>query len=375
IIGTSCRLPGGILDPQTFWEALNEGRWQECSKYPPNSRGFISKMPEDQIEASVGRGGWLGEEGIENFDASFFEIHAEEAEILRPNIRLALELTYEALENAGLPPSALRGKNVSVSIGVGTEDGWDIHRWREEGAGAFDQHWAASSDPSGIAGHISHFFDFKGPCNTVSNACASGAFALRDGNLPTCHSLHCSQEGAVFLVLKNYAAAEAAGDPVRGIIRGLACGHNGKMRSLMTPNANAQKKLMRKAIELARLKPEDIGLLEAHGTGTPVGDALEGEAIRSIFGDNRKVSDPLLLSSSKTILGYCHGAAALVGILKIILCFDNLLVPPHHVKPVTEYLKGDIIVPTRLTPLSSENLFAQINSFGFTGSIASVVLE
>lgn len=176
IIGTAVRLPGGITSVDKLWSVLNDGRWQLASTMPPSSRGFASFN-----DYTSGRGGWLGSEGIEDFDADFFHIPPSEVTSLRPNARLALELTYEALLNAGIPVSSLRGKNVSVSIGVGTEDGWDMKRWNEDGAAAFNENWAASSDPSGISGRISHVFDFRGPSNTVSNACASGMFALRDG--------------------------------------------------------------------------------------------------------------------------------------------------------------------------------------------------
>lgn len=158
---------------------FDRGDWQACSTQPPASRGLSPYISGKN--SITGRGGWLGERGVELFDAAFFGISPQEAVTLRPNVRLALELTIEALENAGIPPTSLRGKNVSVSIGVGTEDGWDIKRVKDDGVNAFDQHWACSSDPSGIAGRIAHVFDFRGPCNTVSNACASGAFALRDG--------------------------------------------------------------------------------------------------------------------------------------------------------------------------------------------------
>lgn len=182
IIGSSCRLPGGVLHTDSVWSVFNQGDWSICSTLPPPSREFSSFFPAHSTHGSIpGRGGWLGEEGIECFDAEFFKISNSEATTIRPNVRLALELTYEALENAGIPPSSLRGKNVSVSIGIGTEDGWDLKRWKDDGPSAFDHNWAASSDPSGVPGRISHAFDFRGSCNTVSNACASGAFALRDG--------------------------------------------------------------------------------------------------------------------------------------------------------------------------------------------------
>ncbi|KAF8523374.1 thiolase-like protein [Hysterangium stoloniferum] len=356
IIGSACRLPGGVLRTDSLWPILDQGRWQASSTLPPPSRGFPPYSPSGDAQLTCsGRGGWLGEEGVENFDPVFFDISPSEATTLRPNIRLALELTHEALENAGIPPSSLRGKHVSVSIGVGTEDGWDMKRWNDDAFDAFDSNWAASSDPSGIPGHVAHFFDFRGSCNTVSNACASGTFALRDaifslyhenaeiaivGSLATHFSsapfrwaaaagvASCSgrsaafsphadgyspSEGAVFFVLKRYNAAQVAGDHIQGVIRALETGHNGKMRSLITPNTTAQVELARRLLKAAKLQPSDVTLLEAHGTGTPVGDALEAEGIRSMYEPTRSEAAPLLLSSSKTVFGHCHGAASFVG--------------------------------------------------------------
>ncbi len=181
IVGVACRLPGGVLHYDTLWSVFSRGDWHATSQPPPESRNFASFRAANPAV----KGGWIGEEGVESFDPLFFGIPLAEAATLRPNVRLGLELTYEALENAGIAPASLRGKNVAVAIGVGTEDGWDMKRWNEDGARAFDHDWAASSDPSGISGRISHFYDFRGSSNIVSAACASGAFALREGTFVT----------------------------------------------------------------------------------------------------------------------------------------------------------------------------------------------
>jgi len=180
IVGSACRLPGAVLRPEDLWTLFSKGDWEKCSTSPPASRGFTNFNASIQSDG-IGIGGWLPEEGVEQFDPSFFGIPISEAATLRPNARLGLELTYEALQNAGIPPSTLRRKNVPVYVGLGTEDGWDMTRWLTDGPDAFDANWAASSDPSGVSGRISHSFDFRGSCNTISNACASGAIALSEG--------------------------------------------------------------------------------------------------------------------------------------------------------------------------------------------------
>lgn len=179
VLSASCRLPGGIKNTADLWSAFCDGDRSITSVPAPASRCF--KPHSFSTHENIGKAGWLGEEGVETFDPGFFNITPAEAETLRPNARLALELTWEALERAGIPPSTLRGKNISVSIGMGTEDGWDLRRYHDDDASAFGPHWAASSDPSGVPGHVAHFFDFHGPVSSVSTGCSSAAFALRDG--------------------------------------------------------------------------------------------------------------------------------------------------------------------------------------------------
>ncbi|KAI0030110.1 thiolase-like protein, partial [Vararia minispora EC-137] len=355
IVGAACRLPGNLAHSSALFARFQSGDWPAASTLPPPSRAFhLHSTPE-----SFGRGGWLAENGVESFDAAFFRIPPTESPTLRPNVRLALELTYDALLHAGIPPSSLRGKNVAVAFGVGTEDGWDIRRAAMDDdhdggkRSAFDDNWAASSDPSGVSGRVSHFFDFRGPSSVLSNACASGGFALRDGVLSLLHdgaelavvgalathfspasflwaqasgvassSGRCASfspdadgyspsEGAVVLVLKRQSAAAEAGDAIHARIRSVATAHNGGMRTMFTPNAHAQAQLMLRALAAAKLTPQDIDILEAHGSGTPVGDTLELEGIRRVF--HGRTRNPLLLSSAKTVLGHCHGSAFLVG--------------------------------------------------------------
>lgn len=179
IIGSSCRLPGGVRRSSEAWDAFLSGG-SRLSTTSPASR-YFGKEPLFDVN-SIGKAGWMDDDGVVSFDPSFFDITPAEASALRPNTRIALELTWEALEVAGIPPSTLKGENVAVAIGIGTEDGWDMKRYDEDGVEAFDMHWAASSDPSGVSGHVSHFYGLTGPSSVVSSACSSSAFALRDGD-------------------------------------------------------------------------------------------------------------------------------------------------------------------------------------------------
>lgn len=178
IIGSAFRLPGGINDFDSMWKLLCEGDWEACSTLPPASRTLLST---GDPRCAPQRGGWVSEFGVESYDPSFFGITPGEADIVRPNSRLALELAWEALERAGIPASSLRGKNISVSIAMGAEDGWDMRRYAEEGSKSFDHVWAQNADPSGVAGRVAHFLDLQGATAMLSGACASGGVALDYG--------------------------------------------------------------------------------------------------------------------------------------------------------------------------------------------------
>ncbi|EPQ51411.1 hypothetical protein GLOTRDRAFT_96463 [Gloeophyllum trabeum ATCC 11539] len=414
IIGCSCRLPGNVRNATNFWTLLSSGQWEECSTEPPISRGFDRMHPE-----SVGyikHGGWLGPEGVEDFDAKFFGIPPGEAEVLRPNSRIALELTWEALENAGIQPSALRGKNVSVSIAMGAEDGWDLRRFAEDGREAFDHNWAQNSDPSAVAGRVSHFFDFHGAIGTVSGACASGVNALEYGTnsfvaqgaelavvgalathftpapflwassvgVASCRG-RCSafsdqadgylpSEGAVFFILKKAAQARCNGDCIYALIPSITLRHNGFTQTLTSPSADRQASQLRESLSAANISAGDVVLHEAHGTGTILGDMIELEAIKNVYNVSRE--DPLYLTSSKTIVGHCQAAAALVGVLKVILCIVHRTIPPHHIEPYPDLKDGIIRVPIRPICVGNDRPFiATVSALGFTGGAGSIVLQ
>ncbi|TFK50404.1 hypothetical protein OE88DRAFT_250761 [Heliocybe sulcata] len=412
IIGSSCRLPGGVQDSSRFWSMLVEGGWKDCSQPPPPSRGFDWMAPG----STPCNGGWLGQDGVEAFDASFFDIPPGEAEIMRPNCRLALELTWEALENAGVAPRELRGKRVSVTIAMGSEDNWDVRRALEEGPSAFDHNWAQNSDPSVVAGRVSHFFDFHGAASTVSSACASGANALDYG----VHSIltgqadvaivgalathfcpapllwassvgvaskkgRCStfskdadgylpSEGAVFLVLKKSSLAARDGNCMDALIRAVLIRHNGKASTLATPNVKVQCDVLQEALHSAGVDRDSVAFHEAHGTGTVLGDRIELEAIQQIYGHYRERA--LYVSSSKTVVGHCQAAAALVGVLKVLLCFKHRQIPPHHVQPASNINSQYLKVPVSSIPLDHHgSSIATVSSFGFSGAVACLVLQ
>ncbi|KAJ7595786.1 ketoacyl-synt-domain-containing protein, partial [Mycena floridula] len=419
IIGTAFRLPGQTNDMDQLWRVVSAVDAPSLSSPPPNTSRFMDIQALDHSSASLlsSKAGWISEQGVETFDAAFFNISPAEAQTLRPNIRLGLELTWEALENAGIPPSSIRGRSVSVSIAVGTEDGWDTRQFCERGPAAFNHYWAASSDPSGISGRISHYFDFRGPSVVNSAGCCAAAFALRDAvhslNHEECEiaivgalttHLFCApfewasqagvasqsgrcaafspaadgympSEGAVFFILKKNTSLITETSHTMGVIRSIVTGHNGATKTLAAPSVDAQVSITQRSLASARIKPEEIVMIEAHGTGTRLGDEVELEAIRLAY-KSRLPEYPLYVSTAKTIFGHCQAASAFVGILKVLACFKYRQLPPHHVTPHTNLTMGNVQVPTSMVPVSKDTAFlCQVSSFGVTGSIASMILE
>lgn len=176
-VGVSCRLPGEVMHPDALWDVLGSEYQKASSSCLPC--GFASHKPGHSIPNLEGQ--WLGAAGPEAINASFSGIRDTDAATVHPNIRLSLELTRGALESSGIPPSSLRGKNVAVIVDVGNADAWGMKRSQSSAPSTADHSWATRSDPSGIAGYISHLFDFGGISSTVSNVCDGGALAIHDG--------------------------------------------------------------------------------------------------------------------------------------------------------------------------------------------------
>ncbi|KAF9494106.1 thiolase-like protein [Pleurotus eryngii] len=293
-VGVSCRLPGEVMRPDALWDILGSEYQRASSSSLPHSREFASYKPGHSIPNHKGQ--WLGAAEPEAIDA-FFGIRDTDAATLHPNTRLSLELTQEALESTGIPPSSLRGKNVAVIVGVSNADGRGMKRsqYTSSAPSASHHSWATSSDPSGIAGHISYLFDFCGISSTVSNVCDGGALAIHNGVLAlqqgnadiaiicaiathVAPSAFASSpdangyppvEGAVFFILKPLSAGRASGDAVLGIIRGIALRHYDSTRSLNTSSVEAHIEVAERAMLNANVDPHDIALVEVHDAEIP----------------------------------------------------------------------------------------------------------
>ncbi|KOV87892.1 type I polyketide synthase [Nocardia sp. NRRL S-836] len=345
VVGAACRLPGAD-DPAGFWRLLAEGR-------------------SAVVEVEPGR--WAGVvPGTDRFDAEFFGIPAREAAALDPQQRLALELSWEAVERAGVAPTALHGTATGVFVGAMADD-YAVLTARG-GTGAITRHTLTGLNRGMLANRVSHALGLHGPSLTVDSGQSSSLVAvhlacesLRRGecelalvtgvnlNLAPDSTIRVERlgalspdgrsytfdarangyvrgEGGVALLLKPLAAAEAAGDRVLGVLLGSAVNSDGATPGLTTPDVRGQAAVITAAHRRAGVDPADVGYVELHGTGTRIGDPVEAAALGAVFG--RAASQPLAVGSVKTNTGHLEGAAGITGLLKVLLSLANGGLPP-----------------------------------------------
>lgn len=416
VIGMGCRLPGDIDSPAALWRLLAEGR--EAVGNPPPGREAL--WAHDDAERTPGgrtppqQGGYLTD--VSGFDADFFGVSGREADVLDPQHRLLLEVVWEALEHAGLPPHQLAGSPTGVFAGLSYNDYMDRLGGQPqelEGSILTNGHCVA-------AGRISYLLDLHGPSVALDTACSSSLVAFhlacqallqnecdlalaagvtlmlrarttqsfaRMGMLsPTgrCHTFDAAADGFVrgegcgAVVLKRLADAVRDGDRVLAVVRGSAVNQDGRSDGLAAPSPAAQRDLFEKALTHAGTDPRDMGLIEAHGTGTPVGDPVEFASLAQVYGTGR---GRCALGSVKTNLGHLEPAAGITGLIKAVLCLQHGLIPPNvnftRWNPAIAAKKTRFFVPTELTPwpVQAATRLAAVSSFGFSGTNAHVILE
>ncbi|TVL89507.1 type I polyketide synthase [Streptomyces sp. SAJ15] len=418
IVGIGLRLPGGNNTPEEFAEFLRTG--QSGVRPLPTDRwdpGLESDDPESKGTIRCAQGGFIDKP--DHFDAKFYNISPKEADFVDPQQRLALEVGWEALEDAGIDPTPLRHGRGGVYMAVSNFD------YAGEMAGysnlELNSYMPTGATLSAVAGRLSYFLGWRGPCVTVDTACSASLVAvhlaaqgLRNGetDIALCGGVnailsprpyimasqsnmlapdgqcktfdesangYCRSEGGAALILKRLSDAQRAGDRVYALIRGSAIGQDGESSSLMVPNGTAQEGLLRVALESAGLRPHDISYVEAHGTGTPLGDPIEIGAISAVFGESHTPRDPVTVASLKTNVGHMESAAGIGGLVKTALQLRDAAIYPHlNFTTPSSRIAWDtapVTVPTTLQPWKAETRRAMVNSFGLTGVIASVVLE
>ncbi len=418
VVGMGCRFPGGITSPEEYWNYCQAGldAITEVPKSRWDSSKFYAKEPTPG-KINTAYCGFL-QQDITEFDARFFSISSREATSMDPQQRLLLEVTWEALENANLPPNNLANNTVGVFVGITSVD--NAITVYNSSYDQIDSFFGTGNALSAAAGRLSYFFNLRGPCLSIDAACASSLVAVHQAirslrnrecelalvagvnlilnpaitiNLSQsgmlspdgrCKTFDASAngygrgEGCGVLVLKTLSEAQKKGDRILAILRGSAVNHNGAAAGLTVPSGPAQQELLRQAIADARITPEDVGYIEAHGTGTSLGDPIEMNAIASVYG---KRSQPLYVGSVKTNIGHLEAAAGMAGIIKTILVLQKGEIPAHlHFQtpnPLINWQDNSIKIPTQTIPWPNSNKIpmAGVSSFGFSGTNAHVIVE
>ncbi|TXL87796.1 polyketide synthase, partial [Streptomyces sp. IB2014 016-6] len=410
VVGLSCRLPRAAT-PQEFWRLLADGR-SAVGRVP------AGRWQEEPREQEALHGAFLDE--VDRFDAAFFGISPREARTMDPQQRLALELCWEALEDAGTVPDSLRGRQAGVFIGAISDDyARLLHR---HGMPAIGTHSITGLHRSVIANRVSYSLGLNGPSLTVDTGQSSSLVAVhlaaeslrrgeseialvggvslnlipetavtaaRFGGLsPTgrCHTFddradgYVRGEGGAMVVLKPLDRARADGDTVYCEIRGSAVNNDGGGASLTTPSTRAQTEVLRAAYRRAGVTPEQVGYVELHGTGTRVGDPVEAGALGAALGTGRPEGAPLLVGSVKTNIGHLEGAAGIAGLVKTVLSLAHRQIPAslnftraNRDIPLDE-LRLDVVREMTPWPDATRPAVAGVSSFGMGGTNCHVVL-
>jgi acyl transferase domain-containing protein len=410
IVGAGCRLPGGIRNLDDYWQLLKDGR------------DAVTRLTGERWGVD-GDTGWHAGlvEGIDQFDPKFFNISAREARTMDPQQRMVVEVAWEAIENAGIPPKSLNGSRTGVFIGITAHEygtmvadrcGLDL-----------DVYTATGNAHNVSAGRISYLLGLQGPSMAIDTACSSSLVSIH----LACQSLRTGEcrialaggtsailaqdpflcfsnwkmlaadgrcktfdaradglvraEGCGIVVLKRLADALADGDHILALIRGSAVNQDGKSSGLTVPNGNAQEAVIRQALANGGIEPAAVGYAEAHGTGTSLGDPIEAHALGSALGVGRAADNPLVVGSVKTNLGHLESAAGVAGLLKVVLALDKEEIPAqlhfHSMNPQLDWGGAPVEIASKARPWlrGEKKRFGGVSAFGFSGTNAHVVLE
>ncbi len=421
IVGIGCRFPGA-KDPEAFWSLLSEGR--EAISVVPEARwradDFFDPDPAKPGKMNTRWGGFLDD--VDRFDASFFGISPREAEGMDPQHRLLLEVAWAALEDAGYAPESLAGSAAGIFVGIFMDD---YRRLQMADPSAIDAFVAPGTIFSIAANRLSYFFDFHGPSVALDTACSSSLVAvhlacqaLRDGDAtfalaggvnvlltpgPTiemaksglmapdgrCKSFdarangYVRGEGAGLVALKLLSRALEDGDRVYAVIRGSAVNQDGRSNGLTAPNPRAQEAVIREAYRRARIAPSEVDYVEAHGSGTAVGDPIEAKGLGAVVAPGRPAERPCRIGAVKTNFGHLETAAGVAGLIKVALSLAHGELPPtlnyQTPSPLIPFDELRLEVVTRRIPWPERAdrpgpAYAGVSSFGFGGTNAHVVL-
>jgi len=422
IIGMACRFPGGANSPDAFWRLLDSGvdaiepvpaeRWDAAA--------FFDADP-DAVGKSLSRAaGFIT--GVADFDAEYFGIAPFEARQMDPQQRLFLEVALEALDAAGLTRSQLAGSACGVYVGVHSHSN-DYYQMQSALLETVDIYTSTGTAHSVVANRLSYFLDLRGPSMAIDTACSSSLVALHQA----CMSLRAGEsdlavtgglnlmlipdfsvsltklrvlspsgrcrtfdaaadgiargEGCGAVVLKRAVDALRDGDQILALVRGSAVNQDGATNGMTAPSTPSQVAVIRTALSSARVEASRVNFVETHGTGTPLGDPIEVEAIATVYGAARVEGDPVVLGAVKTNIGHLEGAAGIASVIKTVLCLQHQRIPKNlHFVTQNPLLPPDdrqITLPleARAWAAPGGTRIGAVSSFGFGGTNAHVILE
>src|SRR5215813_1325237 len=422
IVGIGCRFPGGVNNVDTFWKLLQDGvdaitevppdRWDIDAYYDPD--------PDAPGKMSTRYGGFLGP--VDTFDALFFGITPREAVSLDPQQRLLLEASWEALEHANQAAERLFKSSTGVFFGISSSDYSRVVLQSGE-LSRIDAYFGSGNALSTAAGRLSYTLGLTGPSLAVDTACSSSlvsvhlacqSLRLRECDLALaggvqlhlapeasicfskarmlsadgrCKTFDAAADGYVrgegcgVIVIKRLSDAIADGDNVLALIRGTGVNQDGPSGGLTVPSGPSQEAVIRQALANGGVEPSQISYIEAHGTGTALGDPIEVGALGTVFGRERPQYAPLVIGSVKTNFGHLEAAAGIAGLIKTVLALQHGEIPSHlHFKQPNAHIPWDklpVVVPTQRMswPSGERPRLAGVSSFSFSGTNAHVVLE
>jgi amino acid adenylation domain-containing protein/non-ribosomal peptide synthase protein (TIGR01720 family) len=417
IIGLACRFPEAE-SPEEFWQLLHDGR--DAITEVPASRWEVNAF-YDPNQAVAGKmntrwGGFI--EHVDQFDSAFFGLFPRETETIDPQQRLVLEVSWEALENAGIPIEQLAGTQTGVFIGISSND---YHRLQITSGITPNAYFGTGNAQSIAANRVSYLWDLQGPSWTVDTACSSSLVAvhqacqsLRQGESDLaiaggvnlilspdltiafsqaqmlsphgrCKTFDAEADGYVrgegcgIIVLKRLSEAKRDGDNILALIKGSAVNQDGRSNGLTAPNGLAQQRVIRQALANAEVPPSALHYVETHGTGTALGDSIELNALKAVLMAERSLDETCYLGSVKTNIGHLEAAAGIASLIKVLLALQHNQIPPHlHFKALNPHVTlsdTSLSIPTSLLPWSEKEKFAGVSSFGIGGTNAHVILE